>query len=399
MDNAYKPLMEALKISTEIGDIEVQALTYSQLALYYAWLNDYKKVEDMLSFGEKLSHKAGYDEVRLSILQNASTIYAKSNQYSLAYSYLKKSNLLADSITSKVLKEKAMLFEKRFKSKEKETELALKNQELQSAAKLRIAFIIIFLLMSIIILGLVFLSKKRYRQNKKLQEINDMRTKLLSIISHDIKSPAIAQKMALEALLSSSENYDPTTKKILSSIRDSIISELSLLKNLLDWGNIEQKNYKFTPEPFNLIENIEKSIKLISISAKNKDISLKLDTPPLCIVEADRQMINTVIRNLLSNAVKFSPKGQTVCIQVKEESPNKIKVSIIDKGEGISKQQLENLFKFGQNKIKAGTNGEMGSGLGLIICEGFLKRNNGKLIIESKEGEGSIFSFTLPSVA
>lgn len=229
--------------------------------------------------------------------------------------------------------------------------------------------------------------------------MNDTKDRLLSIISHDIKGPVIAQKMALEAMLTPQSDYDAPTRSMLSSIRDSVVSELILLQNLLDWANIQLSNLVTTFVNFNIVENIEKAISLHSISAHNKGIELQLDAPQRCIVRADLQMINTVVRNLLSNAIKFSKGGHMILIRVEErKTQGGVKISISDQGIGMSQKQINDILESDKNnKITVGTNGEKGSGLGLIICKGLLERNKSKLCIDSKQGKGSIFSFVLTS--
>lgn len=351
-EDSYKTLKEALTIASKINDIEIQALSYAHLAYYYAWRSEYGKANEVLTIAENLACHAGYNQTRLAILDIASSIYAEYGLYSLAYESQKRSKLLADSIAAKQMQEKITEFDIRFKSKEKEAEIALKNQELQLARKLHIALIIISTLMVATIITLIIHAVRRYRQNKRLREMNDTRNRLLSIISHDIKGPAIAQK-----------NLAP----------------------------------KFVV--FNIVENIGKVINLYSISARNKDISLHLEAPKQCLVHADQQMINTVIRNLLSNAIKFSKAGSVIHIRVEEkEKAMGIKVSVSDKGIGMSKKQITDILESDKNKkATAGTDGEIGSGLGLIICKGLLKKNKSKLCIDSKEGKGSVFSFVLAS--
>lgn len=399
IEESFKPLIEALEIASKTKNVEIQALCHAHLAYYYAYHSLYGKANELLTIAENLAQQTGYDQVRLCILDLASFLYADHGLYSLAYECLKRSNALSDSIASRQMKEKVSEFEVRFKSKEKESEIALKNQELKLVRRLQFAFILICILMTCIISILFILIRRRHKQNKRLREMNDTKDRLLSIISHDIKGPVIAQKMALDAMLTPQSDYDAPTRSMLSSIRDSVVSELILLQNLLDWANIQLSNLVTTFVNFNIVENIEKAISLHSISAHNKGIELQLDAPQRCIVRADLQMINTVVRNLLSNAIKFSKGGHMILIRVEErKTQGGVKISISDQGIGMSQKQINDILESDKNnKITVGTNGEKGSGLGLIICKGLLERNKSKLCIDSKQGKGSIFSFVLTS--
>ncbi len=396
LDEAFLSLTEAMDIANKIGDVETQALTCSLLALYYAKHSNYDKAHELLTHGEMIARAGGYNKVRYDILKKASAIYAKFGLHDLAHAYLMRANVLADSIAEEQLREKVQEFEVRFRSKEKETEIALKNQELELAQRLHLALIVITILMVGIIAILIVLSRKRHLKNQKLKAMNDTKSRLLSIISHDIKGLVIAQRMALDAILSPKNEYAPPTTKMLSSLRDSVESELTMLQNLLDWANIQIGNLVVVPVVFNLTENIRKIISLHMLPAEYKNVTLLLEAPEQCLVRADQHMINTVIRNLLSNAIKFSKSGDTICIGIKQEIDGKMRVSVADQGIGMSKQQIEHILETGKSSnITTGTNGEKGSGLGLIICKGLLERNKSKLHIDSREGRGCIFSFVL----
>lgn len=397
-EEAFVSLKEALEISTKIGDIETQALTCSHLALYYATYSDYDKAHELLTHGEMLARLSGYNNVRYSILRKASTIYAKFGLHDLAHSCLTRANALADSIAVAELREKVQEFDTRFKNKEKETEIALKNQELEIAQRLHWALILFSVLMIGIIIILILLIRKRYKQNQKLKAMNDTRTRLLSIISHDIKGMVIAQRMILDATLSSKSESPLIITKTLSSIRDSVDSELTILQNLLEWANIQVDNLTTNLVVFNLSENIRKIINNHSLSAEYKNVTLLFEGPEQCLTRADQHMINTVIRNLLSNAIKFSNSGGTVCVRI-EQNKQEVKVSVADQGIGMSKQQIEFFLESGKsNSIIAGTKEEKGSGLGLIICKGLLERNESKLHIDCERGKGCVFSFVLEAV-
>jgi len=143
-----------------------------------------------------------------------------------------------------------------------------------------------------------------------------------------------------------------------------------------------------------LVDLIEENMMLFDDIAKQKSIILKKDLPPGLMVFADKQMISTVIRNLISNAIKYTGEGGKVII-LAEKKTKEIFVSIKDNGTGIAPDRIEKLFHIYESDSTPGTNNEKGTGLGLILCKEFVEKHSGKIWVESEEGKGSIFYFTL----
>jgi signal transduction histidine kinase len=115
-------------------------------------------------------------------------------------------------------------------------------------------------------------------------------------------------------------------------------------------------------------------------------------------VMADVQMFESLMRNLVFNAVKFTPGGGLITIEAKPVPGNSVEVSIRDTGIGMNKKMIDNLFRLDDQQTRTGTDGEPSTGLGLIICKDFIERHGGKLWVESEEGKGSTFRFTIPGV-
>lgn len=397
LEDVSAPLNEALVIAKKIGDNEIIALCYMHLGVLYSKTEEMNKATGMLKQAEELSLNAGYEQVRQEILHTASNIYFEARDYKSAYEYLNKAETMSDTLMNRQLLEKTREFEVRFKSKENEAELALYKQKLKIIHLQQISFAVILLLLIALVISL-FINRKQNRiQNRKLKDLNETKDKLFSIISHDLKSPAIAQKVAIDTMIQRADKYDSETLVMLTAFNNAAESQLSLLQNLLNWANMQTGKMTFNPLAFNLSETIAKSIELYAVSAKNKGLQLMSDMPEKCIVRADRQMINTVVRNLLNNAVKFSKPDELIRLTVSCQD-SYTRVSVIDNGLGMSQQQIDELLVDGKSTSKDGTHGEKGSGLGLIICKELLKKNNSRLEIESDENKGTSFSFNLPKV-
>jgi len=164
----------------------------------------------------------------------------------------------------------------------------------------------------------------------------------------------------------------------------------------LQWARIQTDKIAFEPASFNINQLVEQNITLLNENLTDKKIDVKKKIPELYDVYGDPNMINTVIRNLLTNAIKFTNPGGEILVICHKKDGN-IEVSMQDTGTGMSAETLEKLFRVDANFSTEGTQGETGTGLGLILCKEFVEKNGGTISVESNPGKGSRFSFTLPS--
>jgi len=237
---------------------------------------------------------------------------------------------------------------------------------------------------------------KLSESEKNLKELNATKDKFFSIISHDLKNPFSSVLSLSESVSMNFNDIDDEDKlSVFQKIHSSVKQIYSLLDNLLTWSRSQSKKLTFEPVEFNLSKLIEINVNLNRMPAENKGIKINSIYDNDLLVYADREMINTVIRNLVNNAVKFSSNGDVIEIKAIKENSN-IKVSIKDQGIGISKKNIEKLFRIDMKFKLSGTSGEKGTGLGLILCKEFVEKNKGYIQVNSKLGEGSIFEFTIP---
>jgi PAS domain S-box-containing protein len=233
--------------------------------------------------------------------------------------------------------------------------------------------------------------------NAELESLNRTKDKFFSIIAHDLRNPFNAIIGFCELLRNDFYEMDNQQKlNVLELINISSETAFNLLENLLQWARTQTDKIKFNPEIFDLYEIINPVIDLHCAVANKKGVKFKNDIAPHTGVYADKNMINTVLRNLISNAIKFSnPNGEIVLsVNKKDEF---IEVSIIDEGIGMDHECLSKLFRIDTYYSTAGTMGETGTGLGLIICKEFVEKNNGRIKASSSEGAGTTLSFTLNS--
>ncbi len=231
---------------------------------------------------------------------------------------------------------------------------------------------------------------------EKLKTANAAKDKFFSIIAHDLKNP-FNGIIGLSTLLV--DDYDSFSveeqKEFISDIKTTAENTFRLLQNLLDWSQTQTGKIHFEPEPFILETITTEIVDLVKISAGNKNITLDSIVPGDIQVYADKNMINTVIRNLLLNAVKFTRNGGRIILSAQNVG-SIAEISVTDNGIGINEEHLTKLFTIDCNVVSYGTEGEQGTGLGLILCKEFVDKNAGAIRVESKLGVGSTFTVSLP---
>ncbi|MCD4794753.1 MAG: PAS domain S-box protein [Bacteroidales bacterium] len=238
---------------------------------------------------------------------------------------------------------------------------------------------------------------------KQLQELNATKDIFFSIIAHDLKNPIAAVLGFSKLLLKNLKEYDiQKQKKFIRIIFQSVQNIDKLLENLLLWSRSQRGVLDFNPEKGNLYLLYTKTIKLLKLPAEKKSITIKNLIPEDIIVKADKNMISTVIRNLISNAIKYTHRGGEIIIkaqEIKEDNKQRhIKIAVKDSGIGIASDIQAKLFTITENVSTEGTDNETGTGLGLILCKEFVEKHGGKIWVESEEGKGSEFIFTIPMI-
>jgi signal transduction histidine kinase/ligand-binding sensor domain-containing protein len=230
-----------------------------------------------------------------------------------------------------------------------------------------------------------------------LKESNQAKDNFFSIIAHDLRSPFNIILGMLDLLTKEYSEYsDEERQMMLNRLKSASTRTIDLLENLLTWARSQRGMLPYAPVKFDILEIIHENFLLFESAAQSKDILIKQHGEKNLMVIADRNMINTIVRNLISNAIKFTFAGGSITIKVIRDEEGQVIVSIRDTGFGITPDAVNNLFKIEKRIVTRGTNNEMGTGLGLILSKDFIVKNNGKIWVESAEGEGSCFYFSLP---
>jgi len=345
------------------------------------------------------------------ILRQMANSYALKDDWKLAFRFAQMSLAVKDSIAKEEklsqVKNLQILYETRVTDRE--------NAALKTKLKIRNLFVIAFAIITILIaLLLLILQSKRNQQirlnkllNQKNEEIstqrdhlddlNQTKDKLFSIIAHDLRGPIGTTYTFLELLTLRESEFDK--KELVENLillKDSSKATFKLLENLLTWARAQRGEILFKPLQSNFFKLVQTNIDLFSSNAEEKEIQIINELDQNLIFEFDQEMINTVIRNLISNAVKYTNKGGRITISSKETGDN-IKIRITDTGIGMDNETTDILFTNDLNRNKKeGTKGEKGTGLGLILCKQLIEKHQGNIYVESKPGIGSTFKIILP---
>jgi len=238
--------------------------------------------------------------------------------------------------------------------------------------------------------------KKTEEANEQLKELNYLKDRILSILSHDIKSPLFNLETLLK--LFEGDNRENTIKNMpryTAMIQLELNKVQTLLNNLLMWAKYQVTNVKAVKEELKLYYVVEELYHLFETKAESKSLQLTNTLNPDEIIESDRNIISFLLRNLIFNAIKFTPEHGEIKVECKVVD-EMYHISVVDSGVGMTEEQAQNIFSNDTISWKQGTSGEKGTGLGLILCKDLAEELNGSIWASSTLGKGSVFTFEFP---
>lgn len=393
-------LDEALEIENKHSFSSLRIFILQILGLAWSKLDDKQKALNYYKQSLNLIDETGEDRERPYIYRILSEYYEKNGDNSKALLYHKLIDKVKDSLNIQaanfVIEESRIKFE----IAKKEEELAkikekrnLQEKEIESNKEVIKLQTIIIILILLFLFVSMFLAFYLFRNQKKLKIANKTKDILFSVIGHDLRNSVGSINNVIEII------QDPEIDKreeFIRKLKRPVGSAYVLLENLLAWSRSIGKNTNYHPKEIFVSESVKKAIEIVENKADDKNIQIITKIPDSTEVYADPFQLDTILRNLLSNAIKFSFEGGIIEIYT-EELNKRIRISIKDRGIGISKETIENLLHSTEMYTTFGTNNEKGTGLGLILCKDFIKKNKGILSIYSDGINGSVFSFTLPS--
>lgn len=231
---------------------------------------------------------------------------------------------------------------------------------------------------------------------RELEELNTHKESVLAILSHDLRSPLSAIIGTAKYLKDNFSTMKPeAVQQMLDLLYKSSVDELDMLDYLVEWARIKYASDVFSPTKIKLTDYIDKVFETLQETATINTINLHHDIDVDTSVFADGKMLISIIQNIVSNAIKHTEKGGTITVSAKSKD-DKMIVQVKDTGIGMSGEIMEKLFTPQMKTLSETRKKNKGAGIGLLLVKGFLEKNGGEIWVESVEGEGSSFYFTLP---
>jgi signal transduction histidine kinase len=343
------------------------------------------------------------------------TTYEAKKDFEKSLYFLKQHDAIRDSIFSEASMEKLFQAQVRFAMENKDTEIAVLSEDRTRQAyeirrqELISNILVIVVALTVILLFTVFRSGRRRkrinvlllehqeeikRRSLELEQLNQVKDKFFSIISHDLRSPMNALAGTLE-LLDQKHITQEEFAELSRNLRGQFNHTRTLINNLLNWTLMQMDKLKIQPENISLRSKVEESFASFA-NLYPKNISMENLVDDRIMAFADPNIINLVLRNLILNAIKFTENGGHIWVTASERE-NEILVTVCDNGIGIQPEVKKMLFEKTSGYSTRGTANEKGTGLGLILCKEFIEKNGGKIWLESEMGKGTTFYFTIPA--
>jgi signal transduction histidine kinase len=370
-----------------------------------------KHADETMSIGKKLK----MDDLCLYANELLYKTYKDWGKDKKALQYLEVYHQQKDTLLSK-RKYKAvdsLLHAFRLEKKEKEVQLLQNQSKLRKVYLIGIIIAAVFMLVVIVLLirnvvhkrknldelalhnKIIELQKDQIEQQAEyLDNVNQVKDKIFSIISHDLRGPISSLKGLTDYMKSNSLSGEESAI-IVKELQQSTQSIDMLIENLLVWAQMQIRGDVYTePISLNLADEVNEIYQLYQNTAQQKQIQLINDIPTNLTLTFDKNHLNLILRNLISNAIKFTPANGFV--KLRATITDKIKLCVEDSGIGISEEEMKKLFDVNSHFTKRGTNNERGTGLGLLFVKDYIEKNDGVLTLNSTTGVGSVFCITLP---
>ncbi len=409
---------EALTIDRSLGRRLQEGMRLAQLGHIYDALGDARKAKEFTSQALTIARETGNKMTEvLSLLQleqyeeaaelaqqlgfkkqefeACDQLYARAKnagRFEQALAWLERARVLHEQLMSEESQRQLTIAQVQYDTYRKEQQLADQQQEIQqkqARLKALLFFSLLALLVIALLVGLVVLL--RHRNTLIAQQAADKKRQY-GILSHDLRNPVMAQQQLLQMLYTNYEHYKPEeVHTLVGQLLAGSDNQLALLRNLQEIVQLDRQARSFRTAQLDLAAVLRDTVPDIQSAALLKNVTIDLHAERL-LVETDREMIRTVLRNLLSNAVKFSPRGST--IEVGTIAPAAFYVR--DHGVGMTREQIRRILT-DQKQVESsvGTDGESGTGYGLILCRELLNLCHCKLDIQSVKGEGTTFTIDL----
>jgi signal transduction histidine kinase len=416
-DEAIPKYLESADVFRSNQDLKSMANSFNQLALIYIDIKEYDLAKN---FAKKAMHeykKLPADDILANIYTNFYRISKANGLYNESLGFLEKSVNLSDSLSEAARNKELNEIETRYevrKIEEENSKLMAENELKAKAIRTQQLITLVLVLMVIVILVAIFFVNRSKRQLRalnlqlelqsremeskavELETANSTKDMLFSIIAHDIRNPFSAVLNFSELLIEEIETIDKQTLRMYAdNINLSALNTFVLLENLLFWSKSQRGTISVQPSDVNLHKMGSDVLKTAGANASENTIKLINALPEELVLHTDPTLLRIILGNLTGNAIRYNKIGGSVELWA-GKSGNYIEIKVIDSGKGLEKDKIKKILE-GKGRVAVPEKGKPeGTGLGMVLCIDFIKRLGGDLSIESKPGEGSVFSFRLP---
>lgn len=384
-------------------------IIYGQLGRVYYEQKKYLAARHYFELAHDIALQVGRKSSIASSYEDLAKTEAALGNFSKAYRYQQTYTVYRDSINEETSSKNIAEMETRYQTEKKQHEIALLDvQNRTQTLKLRNQKWELYSLLAglsfILIIAGLFWKSYRTKQlvnkelnenneeltvlNEKLNEANESKTKLFSIISHDLRSPVASLYQFLKM---KEEGFAQKDKQSLQKYNDLMLQSAEnlaeVMEDLLIWAKSQMDYFELSLETINVREFLTEAIKIHDIQLKQKNIVIDLNCPSQLEFITDINFLKIILRNLVSNAVKFSPENEHIMLSATADN-NYLLISVKDNGIGLTREQIDDIFSWG--KVRTGL-----SGIGLKLTKEFAEKLNGSLEILSTSGEGSDFQVRL----
>ena len=285
-------------------------------------------------------------------------------------------------------------YQVKYQMAEKEHELELQEEKTRQSRRLFTLSLLAVALLLILVVVLARHAIQRKKQNEMLTRLNNTKDQLFTVISHDIKTPVLAQEKILDLTCKYIDDMPPEDlKEQLITLKSSTKELKAKIINVITWVKGMIGDTKNQAEPFNLSEMADKVVRSQAFEIGLKELKVTNAIPKDWMGNDGTQIIEMVLQNIFSNAVKYSFADGEIRLEA-EDGGERYLLKVIDHGRGITKEKLDKLLKM-MTASTEGTEGELGTGIGLYVSQQMMDRNGGTISIESEEGGGTTVTMSI----
>ncbi len=402
----FKKVFDFMQLNHTAED-ELAGL-YNNMAATNVQAGNYDLAFNYFNKSLEMANGIGATQIVMENYKNMAELFSKKKDFKQQVFYLEKYHQLKDSIYNIENTNQLTELEADYQIEKKNAEIVKTEAQVAKQKSQRNFFIILAVAILLFLAGLavlygriktsnVLLQQQNEQINKQKNELltlNHVKDRLFSIISHDLRNPLVTLRSYL--MLADNPNLAAEKKQQFKlQTMQAVLHTSDMLDNLLAWAQVQIKQEDAVIAPVEILPLVEDVVAEVQAQARQKQINMEINTAAL-FAAGNYEILNIALRNLLTNAIKYSNSGGLVKISG-EHKEGKIALSVTDNGQGMTKAQIDSIFKK-ENNTTAGTSNEKGSGLGLFLVMELLEKINAELRIESEPGKGSSFTIQLPGV-